>query len=238
VYKKLFAGLGTLALAAFAAGCSDNANTNTANTNAANSNIVATSTTNSMSGAPASSEVVTAPDNSEVRTEMVNGVETKTRTFKDPNSRVERVVVSTRNGKRTARVYYRDRTVKELPDNEVERALDATGSALVSAGGKAVDVTKEVGSEVGDKAEDAYGKTKDVGKTVGREVGDKAEDVGGATVNGAKAAGRGAKAVGAEAADKAEDIGGATVNGAKKAGSATVKGAKKAGSAIKNAVTP
>ncbi|HYH85128.1 MAG TPA: hypothetical protein VEX60_06570 [Pyrinomonadaceae bacterium] len=164
--------------------------------------------------------VRTAPDNSEITTETTDGVTIETRTFKDPNSRVERVVVTTRNGKRTARVYYRDKTTKDLADNDVERALSATGDALVTAG-----------NEVGDKAEDVGGAVVDGAKKVGSEVGDKAEDVGGATVNGAKK-------VGSEVGDKAEDVGGATVNGAKKVGKATAKGAKKVGSTIKNAVTP
>ncbi len=151
-----------------------------------------------------------------ITTETANGVTTETRTFSDPNGRVERVVVTTRGGKKTARVYYRDKSVRELPDNEVERALSATGDAIVSAGGKVVDVSKDVGATVADKVED---------------VPSEADDA-------ARATAKGAKKVGAEAADKAEDVGGATVNGAKKVGKATAKGAKKVGGAVKNAVTP
>src|SRR5205085_12418228 len=158
----------------------------------------------------------TMPDGSVITTETVNGVTTETRSFSDPNGRVERVVVTTRDGKKTARVYYRDKTVKELPDNEVERALSATGDALVSAGGKVVDVSKDVGSAVADKAED---------------IPSEADDA-------ARATAKGAKKVGTVTADKAEDVGGATINGAKKAGKATAKGAKKVGGAIKDAVTP
>ncbi|MCA1634834.1 MAG: hypothetical protein LC802_14355 [Acidobacteria bacterium] len=219
--NKLIAGVGALALSVLAVGCSaenETANANMTNSNMANSNAAP------MSGGNMTSE---APDNSEVRTENVGGVTTETRTFRNPNSRVERVVVTTRNGKRTARVYYRDKSVKELPDNDVERALDATGDALVSAGGKVVDVSKEIG----DKAEDVGGATVNGAKKVGSVVGDKAEDVGGATVNGAKK-------VGSVTADKAEDVGGATVNGAKRVGKATARGAKKVGGAIKDAVTP
>ena len=171
------------ALSALAVGCSGASETTNTNT-ATNMNAVA------------SSEARTAPDNSEIRMESVGGVTTETRTFRDPNSRVERVVVTTRDGRRTARVYYRDKTAKDLPDTEVGRALDATGDALVSAGGTVVDASKAVGSEIGDKAEDVGGKAKDVGK----EAADKAEDVGGATVSGAKKAGK------------------ATVKGAKKVG--------------------
>ena len=153
--NKIFASVVLLAVAALAAGCNDNANTN-------------------VNGSNISSQVRTAPDNSEITSETKDGVTIETRTFKDPNSRVEKVVVTTRNGKRTARVYYRDKTTRDLADNDVERALNVTGDALVTAG-----------NEVGDKAEDVGGAVVDGAKKVGSEVGDKAEDVGGATVNGA-----------------------------------------------------
>jgi ABC-type Fe3+-hydroxamate transport system substrate-binding protein len=205
VQKRIFACVCAFVLAAVAAGCSQNSDT-TANSSNAASNMTA--------------QTRAGLDNTEITTETSNGVTTETRTFKDPNSRVERVVVTTRDGKRTARVYYRDKTERDLNDNEVESALNATGDALV-----------KTGSVVGDKAEDVGSATVNGAKKVGSEVGDKAEDVGGATVNGAKK-------VGSEVGDKAEDVGGATVNGAKKVGKATAKGAKKVGSKIKGAVTP
>jgi hypothetical protein len=214
VVKRLFQGACALAVAAVACG----QGSETANTNVAGSNVNTTANANATnantSGVAADTRV--APDGSDVRTQTSNGVTTETRTFRDPNSRVERVVVTTNGGKRTARVYYRDKTVKELPDNEVERALSATGDALVSAGGKVVDVSKEAGGAVADKVED---------------VPSEADDA-------ARATAKGAKKVGSEVGDKAEDVGGATVNGAKKAGKATARGAKKVGGAIKDAVTP
>jgi len=212
--KRLLCGACALALAAVAAGCnSETANSNNANTAvASNASNVNASNTNAEGAATKQ----TMPDGSVVTTETVNGVKTETRTFSDPNGRVERVVVTTRDGKKTARVYYRDKTVKELPDNEVERALTATGDAIVSAGGKVVETSKDVGAAVADKAED---------------IPSEADDA-------ARATAKGAKKVGTETADKAEDVGGATVNGAKKAGKATAKGAKKVGGAIKDAVTP
>lgn len=213
--NKFFAGVCAFALAAVAAGCGDNANDRTVNANLVNSNSNSAALVNTNASETAAG-VRVGPDNSEIKTETAGGVTTETRTFRDPNSRVERVVVTTRDGKRTARVYYRDKTAKELPESEVGQALAATGDALVSAGGKVVDVTKEAGSVVADKVED---------------VPHEADDA-------ARAAGRGAKKVGSEVGDKAEDVGGATVNGAKKAGKATAKGAKKVGGAIKDAVTP
>jgi hypothetical protein len=227
VSNKFFAGVSALALAAFATACNDDAGTANSNLNNANTAVALSNANVSNSLA----DMRTGPDNSEITTETVDGVKTETRTFKDPNSRIEKVVVTTREGKRTARVYYRDKTARELDKSNAERALDATGDALVTAGGKVVDVSKDVGSAVADKAGDVGGATVNGAKKVGSVVGDKAEDVGGATVNGAKK-------VGSVVGDKAEDVGGATVNGAKKVGKGTARGAKKVGSAIKNAVTP
>jgi ABC-type Fe3+-hydroxamate transport system substrate-binding protein len=213
VLKRFLCGACALALAAVAAGCGDNSET----TNAGNVNSNAAVASNvSVTNTSGSTVTRTAPDGSVITTETANGVTTETRTFGDPKGRVERVVVTTRDGRKTARVYYRDKSVRELPDNEVERALTATGDAIVSAGGKVVEVSKDAGAAVADKVED---------------VPSEADDA-------ARATAKGAKKVGTEAADKAEDVGGATVNGAKKAGKATAKGAKKVGGALKDAVTP
>lgn len=225
--NKFFAGVCALALAGLATACNDNAGTANSNLNNANTTVGVTN-----ANVPnTSADMRTGPDNSEITAETAGGVKTETRTFKDPNSRIEKVVVTTRDGKRTARVHYRDKTARDLDESNTERALDATGDALVTAGGKVVDVSKTVGSTVADKAEDVGGATVNGAKKVGSEVGDKAEDVGGATVNGAKK-------VGSVVGDKAEDVGGATVNGAKKVGKGTAKGAKKVGGKIKDAVTP
>src|SRR5215212_2988834 len=216
VLKRFLCGACALALAALAAGCGDNSGTSNAGN--ANSNTAVATNTNAANTNASGPAVATrtAPDGSTITTETANGVTTETRTFGEPQGRVERVVVTTRDGRKTARVYYRDKTVRELPDNEVERALTATGDAIVGAGGKVVEVSKDAGAAVADKVED---------------VPSEADDA-------ARATAKGAKKVGTVAADKAEDVGGATVNGAKKAGKATAKGAKKVGGALKDAVTP
>jgi len=205
VSRKFLAGVLVAALAGFAAACGGDAGTANSGYVSANANTNATASTN----ANATTGARTAPDDSEIRTETAGGVTTETRTFRNPSSQVERVVVTTRDGRRTARVYYRNNTVRELPESEIEQALGATADALVAAGGKVVDVSKEAGSEVGDKA----------------------EDVKDAAVGGAKKAG-------SEAADKVEDAGDKAASGAKKAAGAAAKGAKKAGDAVKDAVTP
>src|SRR4051794_7802105 len=140
VLKRFLCGACALALAAVAAGCGQNSET----TNANNSNTTVASNVNASSAntsGTTASATRTMPDGSVITTETTNGVTTETRTFSDPQGRVERVVVTTRDGKKTARVYYRDKTVRELPDNKVERALSATGDAIVSAGGKVVEVS-------------------------------------------------------------------------------------------------
>lgn len=222
VQKKFLAGVCALALAAIAAGCSQNS----ASSDVSNNNV-----STSATGDATASATIPGPDNTEIATVTSNGVTTETRTFKDPNSRVEKVVVTTRDGKRTARVYYRDKTERDMDDNEVGNALSATGDALVKAGSVVADKTGDAAHAVGDKTEDAADATAKGAKKVGSVVGDTAEDAGSATVHGAKK-------VGSTVGDKTEDAADATAHGAKKAGKATAHGAKKVGKAVKNAITP
>ena len=206
MFKKLLLVVASLTLTLTFASCDkDSGNTNGANTGNRNAGAANTAAQN----------VIPGPDNSEIRTETINGAETATRVFNDPNSPVERVVVTRRDGRRTARIHLRSGEVREVTtEGDIERALNAAGNTLVA-----------VGTEVGDKAEDIGGAAADVG----REIGDKAEDAAGQTV-------KGAKAVGSEVGDKAEDVGDKTVSGAKKAGRATKKGVKKAADKIEDVI--
>lgn len=242
--KKALVGLSTLALSVFTAGCADNANTNTATTSVnANSSVV---TTNSnLAGGTAASNTATAeasrtaPDNSEVMMTDAGGVRTETRTFRNPSSRVEKVVVTTHSGgRRTARVHYRTGEQRDLPESRVESALDATGDAIYDFGGAVVDKTKEAAStvkegaapvveKVGEGARTVGEKTVEGAKTVGEKTADGARTVGEKTADGAKEVGSGAKTVGGKVVDE-------TKSGAKKVG----EGAKKVGGAVKDAVTP
>jgi gas vesicle protein len=184
VNRKLLIGAFVIALASFV-GCSSS--------DQANANQTITTT------GPDNSEIVTTTDSTGTRTE--------TRTFRD-NGRVSRVVVTTRDGRRTVKVYSKTGEEKELAQ-EVGDALVLTGDKIADAAGwvadNAVDKTKEGVNEIGDKAEDVGDKA----KTVGREVGDKAEDVG----------------------DK-------TTSTAKTVANKTAEGAKKTGKTIKKVVTP
>src|SRR2546422_1222605 len=127
-------------LAGATAGCNttDNANAN-ANASANMNQTIASDTTRP------------GPDNSEITTSVdANGVKTETRVFHN-NPRVSRVVVTTREGKRTTTVYAPSGESKELK-SEVADALVATGNAIADAGGFVADKTKEGAKVVGEKA--------------------------------------------------------------------------------------
>src|SRR5258707_12107597 len=113
VSKRLLIILGAAILAATGAGCSTTDSTNATNTNAT----------------VASSSTRLGPDNSEITTSVdANGVKTETRVFHN-NPRVAKVVVTTRNGKRTTTVYAPSGESKDLGDN-VGEAMSATGTAV------------------------------------------------------------------------------------------------------------
>jgi hypothetical protein len=184
----------TVMLAALAAGCTNNTTAND-NANAANATAAASPTTRP------------GPDNSEVTTSVdANGNRTETRVFKN-NPHISRVVVTTRDGKRTVRAYSPSGEEREV--NSDENVLEATGDKVASAAGWTAEKTEAGVKEAGDKAEDVKDKTVSTTKKVGSEVGDKAEDVKDKTVSTSKT------------------IGEKTVQGAKKVGSETKKAVKK-----------
>jgi hypothetical protein len=186
-----------LLLVALAAGCATN--------HAANQNSAPTT--------------VQASDNSEITTAVdASGTKTETRTFRN-NPRISKVVVTTRDGRRTVKAYSPSGEEREVNTNE--NVLEATGDAIAASAGfvadKAEDVpgeAKKVGTEVADKAED---------------VGDKAKSVGEKTVDVTKQAGE-------KAVDTGKTVGEKTVDVSKKAGEKTVEGAKKVGETTKKAV--
>ena len=184
--KKFLSGLAIVSLAVLAASCqkTEEANTN-ANANANNS--VATTTT------------TTGPDNSEITTTNQNGVRTETRTFKD-NPRVSKVVVTTRDGNRTVRVYSPRGEEKEVKSDSPD-VLHATGDAIADSAGwvkdksvTAADKTKEGAKTVADKTVDTTktvaDKTKQGAKTVANKTVDTSKTVANKTKAGAKKTGR------------------------------------------------
>lgn len=177
--------------AALAAGCAKtNETTTNANTATANANTEATATTRQ------------APDNSEVMTTIdANGVKTETRTFHN-NPRVSKVVVTTRNGVKTAKVVSPSGEERDVPPNEVERALDATGEKVADGAGFVADKTKAAANEAGDKAEDVKDQTVSGAKKVGEKTVEGAKTVGNKAVEGTKTVTSGAKTVGEKTASE------------------------------------
>ena len=166
VNNKLLIGFAVATLAVTGAGCSTSDNVN-ANANAANTNVSAVASDTTRPG----------PDNSEVTTSVdANGVKTETRVFHN-NPRVARVVVTTRDGKRTTTVYAPSGESKDLKE-EAGDALAATGDAIADGAGW-----------VAGKTVDLAGKTKEGAKTVGEKTGEGAKTVAEKTKEGAKTVG-------------------------------------------------
>ena len=158
--NKLLIGFAVATLAAASAGCSttDNANTN------ANANANTTVASNTTQPGPDNSEITTSVD--------ANGVKTETRVFHN-NPRVAKVVVTTRDGKRTTTVYAPSGRSKDLKE-EAGDALSATGNAIADAAGflaeKTVDIadkTKEGAKTVGEKTAEG---AKKAGKAIKKAV--------------------------------------------------------------------
>lgn len=196
---KLTLGASSLALALMmgCGGSSTNSTTNTT-TNTGNTNTRASV---DSSPAAAAAEYV-----SQITED--NGVRTETRTYSN-NPNVSKVVITTRNGKRTATVYNASGEQRELHTDDLDDVLSKTGNDIAKAAGF-----------VGDKAADIGSKTVEGGKTVVEKTGE------------------GAKTVGEKTAEGAKTVGQKTAEGAKTVGEKTAEGAKKTGKAIKNAVTP
>ena len=158
--NKLLIGFAIAMLAAASAGCSTTDNAN-ANANANANSAVASNTTQP------------GPDNSEITTSVdANGVKTETRVFHN-NPRVAKVVVTTRDGKRTTTVYAPSGQSKDLKE-EAGDALSATGNAIADAAGflaeKTVDIadkTKEGAKTVGEKTAEG---AKKAGKAIKKAV--------------------------------------------------------------------
>ena len=166
---KLFLVLSLVAVVLCIAGCAKN-------DKLANANVAGTTTTR------------TAADGSEIMT-MTNadGTKIETRTFRN-NPRVSRVVVTTtRDGRRTVRVYSPRGEEKEV--NDVGDALEVTGDKLADAAGWVADKGEDAVGEAGDKLEDVGDKTAEGAKTVGQKTAAGAKTVGKKTAEGAKKVG-------------------------------------------------
>jgi hypothetical protein len=180
VKSKILASVAVAVLAVSVSGCSSTTNDN------ANANANATE-------AVASNDTRVGPDNSEIITSVdTNGVKTETRVFHN-NPRVSKVVVTTRDGKKTVTVYAPTGEARELNKNKPEDVLEATGTAIADAVGFVADKTVEGAKTVGEK-------TVEGARTVGEKTADTAKTVGNKTAEGTKTViektGEGAKKTG------------------------------------------
>lgn len=149
--KKLLTAFALTVLALGAGGCATSDQMANANVNAA-----ATTTTRTLADG---SEITTTID--------ANGVKTETRVFRN-NPRVSRVVVTTRDGRRTVRAYSPKGEEKEI--NDIGDALEATGDKIADGAGWVADKTEDVVDEAADKLEDVGDKTASGAKKVGRKT--------------------------------------------------------------------
>jgi len=168
-------------------------------------------TENSTNSNQPAATTSTAPDNSQVVTTTdKNGVKTETRTFSG-NPRVSRVVVTTtREGKRTVKVYSPSGEEREVKSGSSD-PLTATGNAIADGAGF-----------VANKSETAVDKTKDAAKPVVEKTGETAKQVGQKTVGTTKT-------VANKAATTTKSVGSTVTNKAK-------EGAQKTGNALKKVV--
>jgi hypothetical protein len=174
VSRNLLMGFVILALSGLAAACNRSAGANTND----NINASAVATTTTRPG-PDNSEIITTTD--------ARGVKTETRVFRD-NPRVSRVVVTTRDGYRTVKVYSRSGEERELNKDEPEDVLEATGDAIADSAGF-------VAKKTGEAAKTAGEETAEGAKVVGQKTAKGVKKVGEETAEGAKKAGKAIKKV-------------------------------------------
>lgn len=162
-----------LAVAGSACSTTDNAN---ANANANANTTVASDTTRT---GPYDSVITTTTD--------ASGAKTETRVFHN-NPRVSRVVVTTRDGKRTTTVYGPNDEAKDLKDETVD-VLVAAGNAIADAAGFVAEKTVDLADKTKEGAKTVGEKTAEGAKTVAEKTKEGAKKVGEKTVEGAKKTG-------------------------------------------------
>lgn len=180
---KILAAVAAATFAVAFSGC--NATNDNANANANATQAAATNATR------------VGADNSEITTSIdASGGKTETRVFHD-NPRVSKVVVTTRDGKRTVTVYAPSGEARELNKNEPEDVLEATGTTIADAVGFVADKTVQGAKTVGEKtvegARTVGDKTVEGAKTVGERTASGTKTVVEKTGEGAKKTGRAIK---------------------------------------------
>ena len=161
----------------------------------------------------------TASDNSQITTSVdASGTKTETRTFKN-NPHVSKVVVTTtKEGKRTVKVYSPSGQEKEVTGSDSDNILEATGDKVAGAAGWTADKAEDVGSATKKEGEKVADKTVDTAKDASKKVADTTKSVGEAAVSGTKT------------------VGEKTASGTKAVVKGAETGVKKAGSAVKKVI--
>ena len=134
---------------------------------------------NSNSGQMAAATTTrTGTDNSEITTTTdASGVKTETRVFRN-NPRLSKVVVTTRDGTQTVRVYSPTGEEKELNKSDSRNVLEETGDAIVDSAGFVAEKTVDAAKATKEGAKEAGEKTAEGAKKVGEKTGEGAKKVG------------------------------------------------------------
>jgi hypothetical protein len=133
---------------------------------------------------------------------------------------VSKVVVTTRNGVRTVKVYSPAGEEKDVSNNEPSDVLHATGDAIADSAGWVKDKSITVADKTKEGAKTVADKTVDTSKKVADKTVDTSKTVANKTVDTSK-----------KVANKSVDVGTTVVD-------KTKQGAKKTGRAIKKVFTP
>ncbi|HBB89989.1 MAG TPA: hypothetical protein DC047_20485 [Blastocatellia bacterium] len=181
--RKILVAVAVATFAVGSSGCSSTSDN-------ANANADATQTVATDSTRPGA-------DNSEITTSVdTSGGRTETRVFHN-NPRVSKVVVTTRDGKRTVIVYAPSGEARELNKNEPEDVLEATGTTIADAAGFVADKTVQGAKTVAEKtvegAKTVGDKTVEGARTVGEKTAEGTKTVVEKTGQGAKKTGRAIK---------------------------------------------
>ena len=180
--KKLSIALTICVATAFGSACQRTAESSL--TGSGNSNAGQTAATTTSRPGPDNSEITTVID--------ANGVKTETRVFHS-NPRLSKVVVTTREGTQTVRVYSPTGEEKDLNRSESAGVLEETGDAIVDAAGFVAHKAGAVAHGTKEGAEKVGEKTADTAKTVGEKTGEGAKKVAEKTAEGAKKTGKAIK---------------------------------------------
>ena len=92
-------------------------------------------------------------EDSEITTTERAGVKTQTRIFKDPNSRIEKVILTTKGGATTVKVTSRQGELLPLTANKISNPLEASSDQIADAVGFAKP-GEQAGPEPKDHAEE------------------------------------------------------------------------------------